>query len=219
MRPVDRLAHVVDRERGDRAGGERLHLDAGAVDGLDLGLDLDVGRPRCGSSRAPSPTSSGWHSGIRSGVRLAAWMPATRATASTSPLVIGAPGDQRRGLGLHVAPGSGRRPGGGVGSLGVTSTMRARPSGSRWVRPRSDMAGESRRQGRPRCRSAADLAHASGRGGRTCTWPIGGPAHFAPTHGRDGVGQVVVGAAGRAGAPAGRSRRGRTGRCGAGPRR
>ena len=34
------------------------------------------------------PTSSGWHSGIRSGVRLAAWMPATRATASTSPLVI-----------------------------------------------------------------------------------------------------------------------------------
>ena len=27
---------------------------------------------------------------MRSGVRLAAWMPATRATASTSPLVIGA---------------------------------------------------------------------------------------------------------------------------------
>ena len=42
MRAVGRLAHVVDGQRGDRAGGERLHLDAGAVDGLDLGLDLDV---------------------------------------------------------------------------------------------------------------------------------------------------------------------------------
>src|SRR5215207_8276792 len=39
---VDRLAHVVDGEARDRAGGHRLHLDAGAVDGLDLRLDLDV---------------------------------------------------------------------------------------------------------------------------------------------------------------------------------
>ena len=31
------------------------------------------------------PTSSGWHSGIMSDVRLAAWMPATRATDRTSP--------------------------------------------------------------------------------------------------------------------------------------
>src|SRR3954454_8815929 len=43
-----------------------------------------------------------------------------------------------------------------VASLGVTSTMRARPSGSRWVSPRSDMAGK--------CRAAcwalaADLGH------------------------------------------------------------
>src|ERR687897_402118 len=39
---VDRLAHVVDGEARDRAGGHRLHLDTGAVDGLDLRLDLDV---------------------------------------------------------------------------------------------------------------------------------------------------------------------------------
>ena len=41
-RPVDRLAHVVDGERRDRACGHRLHLDPGPVDGVDLGLDLDV---------------------------------------------------------------------------------------------------------------------------------------------------------------------------------
>ena len=40
-RAVSGLAHVVDREGGDRTGGHGLHLDAGAVDGLDLGLDLD----------------------------------------------------------------------------------------------------------------------------------------------------------------------------------
>src|SRR6202453_3711200 len=40
--PVRRLAHVVDRERGDGAGRHRLHFDPGAVHGLDLGLDLDV---------------------------------------------------------------------------------------------------------------------------------------------------------------------------------
>ena len=55
------------------------------------------------------PTSSGWHSGIRSGVRLAAWMPATRATASTSPLVMAPLATSDGGLGLHVhlAPGDG----------------------------------------------------------------------------------------------------------------
>src|SRR4051812_9794799 len=39
---IDRLAHVVDRECGDRTCGHRLHLHAGAVDGVDLRLDLDV---------------------------------------------------------------------------------------------------------------------------------------------------------------------------------
>src|SRR5436190_19387217 len=39
---VDRLAHVVDVERGDRAGGERFHLHARAVDGVDLRLHHHV---------------------------------------------------------------------------------------------------------------------------------------------------------------------------------
>src|SRR5918996_256917 len=84
------------------------------------------------------PTSSGWHSGISSGVRLAAWMPATRATASTSPLLIAprATSDVVSGRMCTRPRTTARR---WVGSLGVTSTIRALPSGSRWVRPRSDM--------------------------------------------------------------------------------
>src|SRR3954451_17130277 len=34
---LDALDHVVDGERADRGGGERLHLDAGAVHGPGLG--------------------------------------------------------------------------------------------------------------------------------------------------------------------------------------
>src|SRR6266511_578606 len=96
------------------------------------------------------PTRSGWQRGIRSGVRLAAWMPATRATARTSPLVI-----------APRARAMARR---WLASLGVTSTIRARPSGSRWVRPRSDMGRESRRtlSGRPEDELAADLAQGPG---------------------------------------------------------
>src|SRR5262245_32148110 len=36
------LAHVVDRQRGHGAGVQGLHLDAGAVDRVDLCLDRDV---------------------------------------------------------------------------------------------------------------------------------------------------------------------------------
>src|SRR5580658_8142905 len=59
-----------------------------------------------------------------------------------------------------------------VGSLGVTSTIRARPNGSVWVRPRSGINASLRevtrrapkRQARaPTERSAADLAHAPSR--------------------------------------------------------
>ena len=55
------------------------------------------------------PTSSGWQSGMRSAVRLAAWMPATRATASTSPLVIAprATSEVVSGFMKHPAPGDG----------------------------------------------------------------------------------------------------------------
>ncbi len=39
--PIGRLAHVVHGQRGDGTCVEGLHLDAGAVDGLDVGLDGD----------------------------------------------------------------------------------------------------------------------------------------------------------------------------------
>src|SRR3954453_11047285 len=95
------------------------------------------------------PIVSWWHSGMRSGVFFAPWMPATRATDSTSPLVIEprAMSDAVSGFmwTLHLAMA--RR---WLGSFCVTSTMRARPSGSRWVR-RSGIE--------PRGYSTADLAH------------------------------------------------------------
>src|SRR5580698_3068342 len=86
---------------------------------------------------ATDPTRTGWHMGISSAVRLAAWMPAIRAAARTSPLVMALLAT------LVVVSGSIRtrqraRARRWVGSLGVTSTMRAPPRGSRWVRLRSD---------------------------------------------------------------------------------
>ena len=77
---------------------------------------------------------------MRLGVCLAAWIPATRATASTSPLVTALDATLADVWGCMKTRqrATARR---WVGSLGVTSTIRARPSGSRWVRPRSDMDG------------------------------------------------------------------------------
>ena len=69
-------------------------------------------------------------------MRLAAWMPAIRATASTSPFFT-----SRLAIAIVVSGfmntlqrATARR---WVGSLGVTSTIRAWPSGSRWVNCRS----------------------------------------------------------------------------------
>src|SRR5947209_1060086 len=105
---------------------------------------------------------------MRSAVRLAAWMPATRATLRTSPLLTA--------LEAIIAVVSGfmntlqramaRR---WVGSLGVTSTMRARPSGSRWVKPLSDME----RGYPPIWLMLLD-------GLMKWTWPIEWPAHLVP---------------------------------------
>src|SRR5262245_16606158 len=96
---------------------------------------------------ATEPTRSGWHRGMVSAVRFAAWIPATRATASTSPLVTSrlatATVVSGRMKTLHRAVA--RR---WDGSFGVTSTMRARPNGSRWVKVWSDTAGKSRSAGR-----------------------------------------------------------------------
>src|SRR5829696_2376361 len=76
--------------------------------------------------------ATGWQSGTRSGVRLAAWMPAIRATASASPFGTPEPrssattsGDTRtRPVAVAVRA---------VTSLPETSTIRAAPDASTWV--------------------------------------------------------------------------------------
>src|SRR5262245_27310797 len=75
---------------------------------------------------------SGWQSGMSSWVRLAAMMPAIRAAASTSPLgalpsrIISSVAGSITTSPLAVASRS-------VTALSETSTIRARPSSSRWV--------------------------------------------------------------------------------------
>ena len=84
---LEPLDHVVDRQRRHRAGRHRLHLDArsgrracASRDELDDAL-LDV---HAGDD-VDERHRHRWASGISSSVRLAAWMPASRATPSTSP--------------------------------------------------------------------------------------------------------------------------------------
>ena len=70
---VGRLAHVVDRQQADLHGGQRLHLDAGAAERLDLRGAAHARWPRASSSNSTATRviGSGWHSGISSAVRLA----------------------------------------------------------------------------------------------------------------------------------------------------
>ena len=95
------LDHVVDGQRADRAGDHRLHLDAravgrarldderhGAVLRVDGDLRVDVRERELVAQRD------------QLAVRLAAWMAAIRATATTSPLGLVARRDPRgRGAG------------------------------------------------------------------------------------------------------------------------
>src|SRR4051812_47086325 len=78
--------------------------------------------------------ATGWQSGTRSGVRFAAAMPAMRATASASPL--GRPSRRSSAMTSGVVT---KRPAArasrAVTSLADTSTMRAAPAASTWVRP------------------------------------------------------------------------------------
>ena len=78
---------------------------------------------------------NGWHSGIRSGVRFVARMPAVRATPSTSP--FGAlPSRITRSVAGAIRSTPRATASRTVSALVETSTMRASPSGLRWERPR-----------------------------------------------------------------------------------
>src|SRR5690606_11587210 len=92
---------------------------------------------RCSSSARSTVTevrARGWQSGMRSGVRLAAMMPASRATDSTSPFftppsrIIASVAGCMITEPLAVALRS-------VISLSETSTITALPSASKWVKP------------------------------------------------------------------------------------
>src|SRR5688572_10173866 len=121
-------------------------------------------------------------------------MPATRATASTSPLVI-APEAIIDAVSAFIETRQRATARRWVASLGVTSTMRARPRGSRWVRPTSLMALRLVSGGAPpEGGSAADLAHRLRRPDELdlvdlVPGPLGGDVAG------DGGGQLVVGAA------------------------
>src|SRR5579862_5653890 len=92
-------------------------------------------------ARRPAPTTvksiattwigNGWHMGITSAVRFAAMMPATRATASTSPLTIfpARISCSVRGRMRMTPRATASR---SLIGLSLTSTMRARPRASTW---------------------------------------------------------------------------------------
>ena len=134
---IDRLAHVIDRQRRDRGRGQRLHLDAGRPGGAHRRRDLDrvAARRRAPARRVTEAIGSGWQSGIR----------------SAGPLGRHDPGEA--GDAEHVALGGARRAGSAPASAGRIATRPApsprarsaawprhrpsprRPRASRWVRP------------------------------------------------------------------------------------
>ena len=124
---VDRLRHVVDRQRRDRRRRQRLHLDAGLRGRLGRRGDLDR-RPPTSSSTSTCVSGSGWQSGISSHVRFAAMIPASCAVVSASP--FGRSRAARR-LGRHAHPprATARRRDSG---LAPTSTICTAPDSSTW---------------------------------------------------------------------------------------
>src|SRR5215210_2570057 len=117
-------------------------------------------------------------------------MPATRATARTSPLLM-APEAIFAAVSASMCTrhrATARR---WVASLAVTSTMRARPSGSRCVNSEAVMAGKSRWRIGRNAWSAADLAHgAVGADEVDLTDAVAGPLRADRPH--DLVGQAIV---------------------------
>ena len=136
-RAVGRLAHVIDSEGSDGARGHRLHLHAGPIHRFDLGLHLDevVADGEIHMDRTDQEGMTHRH---QSAVLLAAWIPATRAAARTSPLVMAllATFAVVSGFIATLQRARARR---WVASLGETSTIRVPLNGSRWLRLRSVM--------------------------------------------------------------------------------
>jgi hypothetical protein len=78
-------------------------------------------------------SASGWHSGIRSDVRLAAMMPAMRAVPNTSPF-LAFPETINSSVALPMTTRPSATAVRSVAALVETSTIRASPDASIWVR-------------------------------------------------------------------------------------
>ena len=72
--PVDRLDHVVDRQAGDRDGGERLHLDAGLARHLHLRRHAHAGQGVV-EGAIDADWSTGAADGRAGSARACAWPP------------------------------------------------------------------------------------------------------------------------------------------------
>src|SRR6476469_5196261 len=83
-------------------------------------------------------SASGWHSGIRSDVRLAAMMPAMRAVPSTSPF-LALPETINSSVALPMTTRPSATAVRSVAGLADTSTIRASPLASMWVRAGSSL--------------------------------------------------------------------------------
>ena len=127
-----------------------------------------------------APTSSGWHSGIRSGGALGGLDAGHPGHGEHIALGDRAPGDERRGLGLHVHPGPGDGPavarllGRDVDHAGPAQRIEVGEAAvghgrSYAARP---VAGAGRR-------SAADLAHRAAGPDERGPGRWRGPAHLA----------------------------------------
>ena len=154
---VDAFAHVVNGQGRDGHGRQGLHFDARL--GLDRHRGLDGQRPvvgRCEVHRHGFE-ASGWHSGIKSAVRLAAMMPASRATSSTSPFRWLAAGGSRPAFRPPSAPGPLARATRRAIGFSPTSTMRLAPAASKWLSsPIGGLVvgtGGSNRPKSPHCRA------------------------------------------------------------------
>src|SRR5437879_3967640 len=84
-------------------------------------------------SRVTFDSASGWHSGIKSDVRLAAMMPAMRAVPSTSPF-LALPERINSSVALLMITRPSAIAMRSVAGLADTSTIRASPLLSMWVR-------------------------------------------------------------------------------------
>src|SRR3954469_8364746 len=87
-------------------------------------------------SRVTFDSASGWHSGIRSAVRFAAMMPAMRAVPSTSPF-LALPETISSSVALLMTTLPSATAVRWVAGLADTSTIRASPAASMWVRAES----------------------------------------------------------------------------------